>query len=76
MKSEKEHALEELRKIPGVNERAAEALWAIGIRSVRDLEGRDPIALYEELRGSKGSYAEPCMLNILKIAVQHATKRK
>lgn len=76
MMSDKESAIEELRKIPSVNEKAAEALWSLGIRSARDLEGRDAVALYEELRNTKGSYAEPCMLNILKIAVHYATKNK
>jgi hypothetical protein len=69
-------AMEELRKIPSVNENAAEALWSLGIRSVQDLKGRDATAMYEELRNRKGSYAEPCMLNILKVAIHHASKKK
>jgi hypothetical protein len=73
---DKEAAMEELRKIPSVNENAAEALWFLGIRSVQDLKGRDATAMYEELRNRKGSYAEPCMLNILKVAIHHASKKK
>ena len=67
--------ISELRKLPGVGENAAEALYRLGIRSKEDLNGKDPEQMYEELRSMKGSYAEPCMLNSLKIAVRSASKK-
>jgi hypothetical protein len=65
----------ELRMLPGVGENAAEALYRLGIRSKEDLIGKDPSQMYDELRSMKGSYAEPCMLNSLKIAVKAASKK-
>jgi hypothetical protein len=73
--ADKEAAIKNLRTIPSVNENAAEALWSLGIRSIKDLKGKNPETMYEELRNRKGSYAEPCMLNILRIAVGYASKK-
>ena len=67
--------ISELRTLPGVCENAAEAFFRLGIRSKDDLVGKDPERMYEELRSMKGSYAEPCMLNSLKIAVKAASKK-
>jgi hypothetical protein len=71
---DKDSVVGELRAIPGVSEKAAEALYALGIRSAKELEGKDPVAMYEELRNMPGSYAEPCLLNQLKVAVKAAKK--
>jgi len=65
-----------LRKIPGVGGNAAEALYRLGVRKEDDLVGRSPEGMYEELRNMKDYYAEPCMLNSLKIAVKHAETKK
>lgn len=74
--SDKETVVKELRAIPGVSEKAAEGLYSLGIRSAEELKGKDPVQLYEELRNRPGSYAEPCMLNQLKIAVKSAQSKK
>jgi hypothetical protein len=71
----KEEVISELRTLPAVGENAAEALYRLGIRSKADLIGKNPEQMYEELRNMKGSYAEPCMLNSLKIAVKGASKK-
>jgi RecG-like helicase len=71
----KNEVMAEFRTLPGVGENAAEALYRLGIRSKEDLIGRSPEQMYEELRSMKGSYAEPCMLNSLKIAVKSAKKK-
>ena len=72
---DREATIKELRKIPGVSEKAAEGLYSLGIRSAADLKGRDPVAMYEELRNMPGSYVEPCMLNQLKVAVKSAERQ-
>jgi hypothetical protein len=72
----KSEVVTELRKIPGVGGNAAEALYRLGIRQEEDLVGRSPEGMYEELRNMKDFYAEPCMLNSLKIAVKHASVKK
>ncbi len=41
--------LRKFRRIPGVGPRTAEDLWALGLRSVEELRGRDPEALYARL---------------------------
>ncbi|QLH74773.1 MAG: hypothetical protein HPY73_04480 [Methanomassiliicoccales archaeon] len=73
---EKKEVKERLRKIPGIGENAAEALYRLGIRDARDLVGRSPEDMYEELRNMKDFYAEPCMLNSLKVAVKYASSKK
>lgn len=72
----KPEVIAELRKIPGVGENAAEALYRLGIRHADDLKGRSPEEMYEELRNMKDYYAEPCMLNSLKIATKFASVKK
>jgi predicted flap endonuclease-1-like 5' DNA nuclease len=72
----KPEVIADLRKIPGVGENAAEALYRLGIRHANDLHGRSPEQMYEELRNMKGYYAEPCMLNSLKIATKFASSKK
>jgi Pathogenicity locus len=71
---EKAEVVGKLRKIPSVSEKAAEGLYDLGIRRPEDLKGKDPVALYEELRNKPGCYCEPCMLNQFKIAVKMAEK--
>jgi hypothetical protein len=71
----KTDVIAELITLPGVGENAAEAMYHLGIRSKDDLIGKSPEQMYEELRSMKGSYAEPCMLNSLKIAVNAATRK-
>ncbi|HSV42434.1 MAG TPA: helix-hairpin-helix domain-containing protein [Methanomassiliicoccales archaeon] len=73
---EKSEVIAELRKIPGVGENAAEAFYRLGIRQAEDLKGRSPEQMYEELRNMKNFYAEPCMLNSLKIATKYASTKK
>ncbi len=67
---EKETIIAELRKLPGVSEKAAEGLYLLGIRSTKDLEGKDPVEMYAQLKGRKDFFAEPCLLNAFKIAVK------
>ncbi|WP_082816895.1 helix-hairpin-helix domain-containing protein [Anaerosporomusa subterranea] len=42
MKRDKQLALKELRKIPGVGESTANDLWNIGIQSIEELRDRSP----------------------------------
>ncbi len=75
MERTKDEVISELSMLPGVGENAAEALYRLRVRSRDDLAGRNPEQMHEELRSMKGSYAEPCMLNSLKIAVISASKK-
>jgi hypothetical protein len=71
--NEKDEVVKNLRRL-GMSEKAAEGLYSIGIKKPEDLRGKDPVALYEELRNTPGQYCEPCMLNQFKIAVKMAEK--
>ncbi|MCL1984232.1 MAG: helix-hairpin-helix domain-containing protein [Methanomassiliicoccaceae archaeon] len=72
--TEKDDVTAKLRTIPSVSEKCAEGLYLLGIHDVTDLEGRDPNGLYAKLKERKDFYAEPCMLNMIKIAVGFANK--
>jgi hypothetical protein len=69
-----DEVIAKLRTIPSVSEKCARGLYLLGIREVNDLKGADPTDLYAKLRERKDFYAEPCMLNMIKIAVGMANK--
>jgi hypothetical protein len=71
---EKEEFVVQIRQKLNISEKAAEGLYDLGVRSSADLKGRDPVALYEELRNKPGCFCEPCMLNQFKIAVKMAER--
>ncbi len=73
---EKESVIAELHKLPGVSEKAAEGMYLLGIKSVADLRGQDPVDMYSKLKERKDFFAEPCMLNAFKIAVKFAQTNK
>jgi len=64
--------LKELQRIPGVGKAIAVDLWNLGLRSVSDLCGRDPQALYESLEALAGKHVDRCMLYTLRCAVYFA----
>jgi hypothetical protein len=66
-------ALRDFRRIPGVGRTIAEDLWALGMRSVDDLRGGDPQALYERLCELQGCHVDRCMLYVLRCAVYFAS---
>ncbi|HIJ00274.1 MAG: Pathogenicity locus [Candidatus Methanomethylophilaceae archaeon] len=72
--SEKEDIITELSKIPGLSVKAAEGMYLLGIRSIDDLKGKDADEMYAALRERKDFYAEPCMHNMIKIAIGMAEK--
>ncbi|MBS4097753.1 MAG: helix-hairpin-helix domain-containing protein [Sulfuricella sp.] len=76
MPDNKQAALRDLKTIPGVGKSVAEDLWSLGIRRVTDLKGRDPQALYDELRIAAGGKLDRCMLYTLRCAVYYATNAK
>jgi len=72
--TEEDDVIAKLRMIPSVSEKCAKGLYLLGIREVDDLKGKDPADLYSRLRERKDFYAEPCMQNMIKIAVGIANK--
>jgi hypothetical protein len=72
--TDEDETIAKLRMVPSVSEKCAKGLFLLGIREVSDLKGKDPNDLYSKLRERKDFYAEPCMLNMIKIAVGFANK--
>lgn len=66
-------ALEDLQRIPGVGRAVARDLWSLGFRSVDDLRGQDPEALYERLCALQGGRVDRCMLYTFRCAVYFAS---
>lgn len=66
----------ELRTIPGVGKEVAKDLVLLGIRSVKDLKGKDPEKLYQKLCKLQGQHIDRCMLYTFRCAVYYASHTK
>lgn len=64
--------LKDLRRIPGVGKSIAVDFWDLGLRSVDDLRGRDPEALYADMEALAGRHVDRCMLYVIRCAVYFA----
>ncbi|MBU1230349.1 MAG: helix-hairpin-helix domain-containing protein [Proteobacteria bacterium] len=64
--------LKDLRRIPGVGKSIAVDFWNLGLRSVDDLRGRDPQALYADMEALAGRHVDRCMLYVFRCAVYFA----
>ncbi|HEU0026779.1 MAG TPA: helix-hairpin-helix domain-containing protein [Ktedonobacterales bacterium] len=65
-------AIRDLLRIPGVGPSIAQDLLDLGARSVADLEGADPEALYEQLCALRGAHQDRCLLYVFRCAVYFA----
>lgn len=72
MKNKRE-ILAQLRQIPGVGRSIAEDLWELDIRSIADLQDKDPEILYQQLCVIQGQKIDRCMLYVLRCAVYYAS---
>jgi len=70
----KSSTLKQLQQIPGVGPAVAADLWSLGFRSVNELRGQDPEALYERLCELQGVRVDRCMLYVLRCAVYFASQ--
>jgi hypothetical protein len=68
----KEIAIKDLKKIPGVGKSIAEDLWNIGIRCTTDLKGQDPELLYDLSNLFEGVKQDRCLLYVYRCAVYYA----
>ena len=69
---DKKQVLKELMIIPGVGKSIAEDLWNIGIRSIADLKGKKPEALYQQSNSLEGVLQDRCLLYVYRCAVYFA----
>jgi hypothetical protein len=70
---DRQQVVRDLRGIPGVGPRVADDLWRLGIRSVQDLRGQNPEALYDRLCEQAGIRVDRCMLYVFRCAVYYAS---
>jgi hypothetical protein len=68
----KEIAIKDLKKIPGVGNSIAEDLWNIGIRRTTDLKGQDPELLYDLSNLCARVKQDRCLLYVYRCAVYFA----
>lgn len=61
-----------LTEIPGVGDRTAAVMEALGIRETADLQGRDPEELYWKECLMKGYQEDRCALYVWRAAVYYA----
>jgi len=71
----REVRLRDLQEIPGVGPSIARDLMNIGIRSVKDLRGRVPEALYHMSNRAAGVVQDRCLLYVFRCAVYFASTR-
>ena len=74
--TEKEAATKDLQRIPGVGPSISQDLWLLGYRSVDQLKGEKPEAMYERLCAIQGTHVDRCVLYVFRCAVYFATEQK
>lgn len=61
-----------LLQIPGVGKKFVEKFSRLGIGSVEDLQGRDPLKLYRQYNDLCGKKVDRCVLYVFRTAVYYA----
>ena len=61
-----------LENIPGVGPNIARHLHALGLQSVKDLQGQNPEDIYSRLTALRGCHIDRCVLYVLRCAVYYA----
>jgi hypothetical protein len=62
-----------LRVIPGVGPSIALDLLDLGYREVKQLRGKDPERMYQDLCELRGGHVDRCMLYVFRCAVYYAS---
>ncbi len=63
----------DLEQIPNVGPAIADDLRLIGVSSPKDLLGKDPYALYDDLCHTTGTRHDPCVIDVFIAAVRFMT---
>ena len=69
MNSRPEHHVK-LTDLPNIGKAIAADLVAIGVQTPADLKGRDPLAVFNDLKPTMGHRHDPCVYYTL-LSVQH-----
>jgi hypothetical protein len=59
------------RDIPNVGPAIEQAFLALGLDRPRDLQGRDPYRMYEDLCAIRNARQDPCVLDVFLAAVDY-----
>lgn len=70
---DRDMALLDLQRIPGVGPSIADDLYRLGFRSVEDLRDKDPEAIYRSLMALEGGHVDRCVLYVFRCAVYFAS---
>ena len=65
----------DLCRIPGVGEKLAQKLMALGYARVDELSGEDPQAMYQRPLSLRGEHVDRCVLYVFRCAVYFASNR-
>lgn len=69
-------SIKELMQIPGVGKSIARDFLKIGIKSVRDLRGKNPEILYDLINRKVGIVQDRCLLYVLRCAVYYSSTER
>ncbi|MBN2479534.1 MAG: hypothetical protein JXA94_04840 [Parachlamydiales bacterium] len=73
----KKDILKEFQQIPGVGKIIAQDFYNIGLRSIEDLQDKDPEKLFLDLCKFQNAKVDRCMLYVFRCAVEYSiTKNK
>lgn len=62
--------ISDLEDIPNVGPSLADKLRLIGVQSPKDLAGKDPYAMYDDLCQATGVRHDPCVIDVFIAAVR------
>lgn len=60
------------QEIPGIGVSLARDIASLGFRSIEELRGQDPEAMYEQLQARVGAHIDRCVLYAFRCAVYYA----
>jgi Pathogenicity locus len=66
-------SLTDFQRIPGIGKSLAQDLWDLGYRSVDELNGEDPEAMYQAHCDQRGMKVDRCVLYAFRGAVYYAS---
>jgi hypothetical protein len=66
-------SLSDFQRIPGIGPSMADDLWRLGYRSVAELRGEKPEAMYQRLCDLTGGHVDRCVLYVFRCAVYFAS---
>jgi len=74
--TEKEMILRQFQTLPSVGKAVSLDLWNMGIRSINELKGRNPMELYEQLNYISGLKQDICVLYTFRCMVYYVTEKE